>query len=497
MFVGIDCGTQGTKAVILDPVKKKTIGEGYAPHQLITGTQGRREQDPAWWVEALKSSLAAAIAQAKIDPKKIRAIGISGQQHGLVVLDKNGVPVGTSKLWCDTETDPQNEKILAVLGGRDASIAAIGNVVATGYTASKILWMRETSPALLDKARHIFLPHDYLNFWLTGEASCEYGDASGTGYFDVRTRQWSDAVLSILDPSGKIKDCLPPVLRAEQSAGVVRAAVAAELGLASDVLVASGGGDNMMGAIGTGNVKEGIITMGLGTSGTIYCYSATPPIDVTGRVATFCSSNNGWLSLICTMNVTSAVQSVQQLLSLDIPTLNRHLTDTPIGAQGLMLMPFFNGERTPALPTASASLIGATTDNFTAANLARATVEGASLGLRYGLELLADLGIRGSEIRLIGGGSKSPSWRQIVADMSGMQVVCPTEGEAGALGAALQALWCFETSRQKADVSLEEICNDYVRFDKASTTEPKEQSAREYKDLYARYCCELKRLYSV
>lgn len=497
MFVGIDCGTQGTKAVVLDPSAQRIIGEGYASHQLITGIHGRREQDPAWWIDALKSALSAAIVQSGIDPETIRAIGVSGQQHGLVVLDKDGIPLRAAKLWCDTETDPQNEEILKALGGRNASITAIGNVVATGYTASKILWMRENTPELLDKAHHVLLPHDYLNFWLTGEAACEYGDASGTGYFDVRQRDWSDAVLEVLDPGGKLRTCLPPLLRAEQAVGRIRPSIANELGLSAEVLVASGGGDNMMGAIGTGNVYEGIITMSLGTSGTIYCYSSTPPIDATGRVATFCSSNNGWLSLVCTMNVTSALQSVQQLLSLDIPGLNKHLADTSIGANGLMLIPFFNGERTPALPTASASLIGATTDNFTAANLARATVEGASLGLCYGLELLSDLGIRGSEIRLIGGGSKSPIWRQIIADLSDMCVICPTEGEAGALGAALQALWCFEMERSRQPVSLGDICDAYVRFDSAATAEPDRESVLRYRDLYVQYSHERSRLYGV
>lgn len=497
MFVGIDCGTQGTKAVVLDPSEQGIIGEGFASHPLITGARGRREQDPAWWVDALKSALSAAIVQSGIDPGTIRAIGVSGQQHGLVVLDKDGVPLRTAKLWCDTETDPQNEEILKALGGRDGSLAAIGNVVATGYTASKILWLRQHEPDVLDKAHHVLLPHDYLNFWLTGVAACEYGDASGTGYFDVRRRDWSDTVLELLDPGEKLRTCLPPLLRAEQAVGRLRPSSARELGLSTDVLVASGGGDNMMGAIGTGNVHEGVITMSLGTSGTIYCYSATPLLDASGRVATFCSSNNGWLSLICTMNVTSALQSVQHLLSLDIQGLNRHLADTSIGANGLMLIPFFNGERTPALPTASASLIGATTDNFTAANLVRATVEGASLGLRYGLEHLSDLGIRGSEIRLIGGGSKSPVWRQIVADLSGMRVICPTEGEAGALGAAVQALWCFETERSGQPVSLDDICDAYVRFDEAATAEPDQESVLRYRDLYRQYSHELSRLYGV
>ena len=186
MFLGIDCGTQGTKALILDADSGQVMGQGSASHHMISGENGRREQETGDWLTAFEQATAQALAQAGIDGQQILGIGVSGQQHGLVLLDADGQALRPAKLWCDTESTPQNERLLAELGGEQGSLDRLGLVIAPGYTVSKLLWTREHHPEIFERIAHVLLPHDYLNFWLTGQARAEYGDASGTGYFNVR-----------------------------------------------------------------------------------------------------------------------------------------------------------------------------------------------------------------------------------------------------------------------------------------------------------------------
>ncbi|NBI44010.1 xylulokinase, partial [[Haemophilus] felis] len=213
----------------------------------------------------------------------------------------------------------------------------------------------------------------------------------------------------------------------QQKAGVVRAEIAKLLGLSEQVLVASGGGDNMLGAIGTGNIQQGIVTMSLGTSGTLYAYTDQPLSDLPKEIANFCSSTNGWLPLVCVMNMTSANRNLMELLNIDVVKFNELIQQSPIGAKGISILPFFNGERVPALPEAKASILGLDAANFTQANLCRAMMESASFTLRYGLDLFRQAGLSTSQIRLIGGGAKSKKWRQMIADIMNTEVVCLQE----------------------------------------------------------------------
>lgn len=490
MYVGVDCGTQGTKVVILDPERGVIRGEGYAPHALVSEAGGRREQQPQWWTGAFEQAYRQAVERAGIDSATIRAIGVSGQQHGLVVLDEAGDVIRPAKLWCDTETAPQAAELLDRLGGEAGSMARLGLVLATGYTLSKLLWLRQHEPDNFARIAHVLLPHDYLNYWLTGEIAAEYGDASGTGYFDIRTRRWAPDVLALVAPDGRLERALPRLLEAHEAVGRVRPAIARRLGLGDDVLVATGGGDNMMGAIGTGNIGDGIVTMSLGTSGTIYASSALPPQRQHGLVAAFCSSSNGWLPLICTMNLTGVVNAVRGLFGLDLDAFNAAVAGAPIGAGGVTMLPFLNGERVPALPHASGSLLGLDLQNLVPANLCRAALEGTTFGLRYGLDLLQESGIACRELRLIGGGAKSALWRQMVADVMDARVVCPTVNEAAALGGAIQAAWC-DAVRHGEDVSLEALCDRFIAFDEENAVAPVAAHVAAYRDVYARYRREL------
>ncbi len=490
MFLGIDCGTQGTKAIVLDAVSGAVLGQGAASHSLISAANGRREQDVAQWISAAEQAIAGAIAEAGIDGEQILGIGVSGQQHGLVLLDDQGAVLRPAKLWCDTETSAENDRLLAWLGGESGSVQRLGVAIAPGYTVSKLLWTLEQHPQIFQRIDKILLPHDYLNYWLTGRCCSEYGDASGTGYFDIRRRGWDLELLQHIDASGRLCRALPELIEASQPVGEILGAVAQRLGINPRAQVSSGGGDNMMGAIGTGNIRPGAITMSLGSSGTVYAFAEHPPISEQPSVAAFCSSSGGWLPLICTMNLTNATSAIRELFGLDLAAFNAAVSSAPIGAQGVSMLPFLNGERVPALPHATGSILGLDATNLSQANLCRAVVEGVTFGLRYGLDLLRESGIEAAQIRLIGGGAKSPVWRQMVADIMNTPVICTEHTEAPALGAAIQAAWCHAQRGAHAE-TLESLCARCVSLDADSATRPEAHSVAAYHSVYQRYRSQL------
>lgn len=484
MYIGVDCGTQSTKVVVVDVERGTILGDASHPHHLDEAENGRREQAPAEWLVALKSAFSQAIERAGINAKQVRGIGVSGQQHGMVALDAHGDPVYPAKLWCDTETSAHNSDLVARLGGEAGCLEKLGLVLQTGYTASKVAWLRERHPNAYQRIATLLLPHDYLNFWLTGERVTEAGDASGTGYFDTRQRCWQREVFAEIAPELDPDRVLPRLLEAHEPAGLVRPVVAQELGLGDDVMVSSGGGDNMMGAIGTGNIIRGLVTLSLGTSGTVCAYSPNPVVCDSAMVANFCASHGGWLPLICTMNVTSATSRVRDLFGLDLAEFGKQVAKAPVGSEGVTVLPFFNGERVPMLPEAKGDFLGLSSLNMTQANLCRGVMEGATFGLRYGLELLGDLTAGASQIRLIGGGAKSSVWRQMVADITNTQVICPTITDAAALGAAIQAAWCDLNTQ---GVTLELLCSRLVHLDTASLTDPDAEHVDAYQVVYQRY----------
>jgi xylulokinase len=386
-------------------------------------------------------------------------MALSGQQHGFVPLDRNDQVIRPAKLWCDTSTAKEAEGIIQKNGGLRRLIQKTGNGLPAGFTASKIFWLKKHEPRNYAKLASVLLPHDYLNFWLTGEKTMEYGDASGTGFFDVRRRKWSEPVLRSID--SKLISFLPRLISPGGTAGDLSVSSAKVLGLPSGIPVAPGGGDNMMGAIGTGNVRPGVVTLSLGTSGTIYAYSDRPIIDPRGEVAAFCDSTGGWLPLVCTMNVTVATEAMGKALRLSHDQWTRLAARVPAGSNGLKFIPYLQGERTPNLPHAAASYQGLNLRNFTAGHIARATLEGITQGLDYGLQRLRSLGIRPQEIRLTGGGSKNPLWRQILADIFQVRVVKVASKEGAALGAALQVAWIIGGARQD---DLRKLCLRHVKL---------------------------------
>lgn len=478
--LGIDVGTQSVKVVFYDYECLETVAVASAPLDLNLGEGGQAEQQAHWWISAFSAALGKVDADVR---KSVRAIGVSGQQHGFVPIDSSGEVLAPVKLWCDTSTSEECEEIMQAFGGRQACIEQVGNPILPGYTASKIRWFRNAHPVRYRRMKTILLPHDYLNFYLTGERCMEAGDASGTGCLSIGDRSWSEVMLRAIDPDRDLADCLPSVRTDVEAVGTLRTVVAEQLGLPAGVAVSPGGGDNMMGAIGTGNVVPGVITMSLGTSGTVYAYAEQPVVDPRGNIAAFCSSSGGWLPLLCTMNCTVGTELMRELLDVDIATFESEIADAGRGAGGLLTLPFFNGERTPNLPDAKGCIIGLDGRNASRGNLLRSAVEGATFSLRFGISELANLGIRAEHIVLTGGGANSPAWRQIVADICNIPVVVLEQTEGAAFGAALQAV-----------AMLQEIGNDWKGFarehidrDERRCTEPRSSAVGFYEESYSKY----------
>ena len=483
LFIGIDSGTQSTKAVVLDLSEKKIIAEARAPHSLIAGLPaGHMEQHPREWTAALDTVIAQVAA--RIDCSRVSGIGVSGQQHGFVPLDAAGQVIRPAKLWCDTSTTKECELLTKKLGGPKAVIRTAGLAFLPGFTAPKILWLKRHEPANYKRLRHVLLPHDYLNYHLTGNYFMEPGDASGTALMDVRKRTWSKPVINAIDKN--LADWLPPLSASHQPAGLLRLALAQKYGFSPDVVVSAGGGDNMMGAIGTGNVAPGVVTASFGTSGTIYAYSAKPVVDPSGEIAAFCSSTGGWLPLLCTMNVTLVTELFRNLFNWDHAALEAAVASAPAGAGGLSLLPYFDGERTPNLPKGTGVLTGLTRATLTPGSLARAAMEGVTLNMNYGLRRLTALGIKPREIRVTGGGARSAVWRQMMADIFSVPVVAMAEDEGAALGAALQAAWCVAQSEERPE-KLTDLTAGVVAINEPTRCTPDPQRRALYQELQQKH----------
>jgi len=462
--IGIDSGTQSTKAVLMNVRTGRIVAEASAAYHLYEKADGTREQDPSDWIAAVEQTICSVIKAGKAAPDQVLGIGVSGQQHGFVPLDSRGKVIRRAKLWNDCSTQAQCEYLIKQLGGLKRTISAIGNTIPPGFTASKIRWLKEKEPRKYARLATILLPHNYINYWLTGEMAMEAGDASGMALLDVKKRAWSRKAIRALDNERNLAECLPPLQQAHEIVGTVRPDVARNLGVSVSCIVSTGGGDNMMSAIGTGNVREGVVTASMGTSGTIFAYADSPVVDTeTGEIAAFCSSTGGWLPLLCVMNCTVSTELVKSAFGLSNEQLTRAASRIAPGSDGVLLLPYFNGERTPNVPGGKGVFYGVTPLNFTPAHYCRASMEGAILGMNYGLERLKNLGITPTQIRLTGGGAKNKLWRQICADVFNTECRTLKNEEAAAFGGALQALWAFEC-RKTGQGSIENITDSFVRL---------------------------------
>jgi len=443
VFLGIDCGTQSTKVVLRDGATGVVVAVGRAPHELVERDDGTREQDPAWWIAALRIAVRDAMHDEKFE---IAGIGVSGQQHGLVCLDERDRPVRAAKLWNDTTTAPECEELTRRLGGEGRLLELTGNLLLPGYTAPKIAWLAAHEPEAYARTRRMCLPHDYLNLWLTGQFATEPGDASGTAYFDVRARRYSDAVLAAIDDRRDWRRTLPEVGPSLRIVGKLRREAAESLGLEPGIPVSAGGGDNMCAAIGCDVLVTGPVAMSLGTSGTVFAYRAEPAVDPRGEAAAFCDSTGGWLPLACTLNCTSATEWVRELFGMEHADVDAAITSGR--APELAFLPYLSGERTPNRPGGSGVFVGLRPDHGRDA-IVCAVVEGVTFGLAYALDALRRAGVAPAELTLIGGGSASDAWAQLCADVFELPVMRPAIVEAAASGAARQAQWAIEGKRPR------------------------------------------------
>ena len=482
IFIGIDSGTQSTKAVALDSESGKILASAQESYDLIRGLpSGHMEQHPEDWITATKNVITQCVNLLGESSEKIKAIGISGQQHGLVVLDENDQVIRPAKLWCDTSTVEQCLQFSNEFGGSSGLIRISGNNMLPGYTVPKVLWLKQNEPENYNRVRSVLLPHDYINFWLTGVKRMEYGDASGTGLLNITERNWCEDLIRFVGP--EMQDMLPEIGSSLSVHGVVKSDVQKECGLPNDVVVSAGGGDNMMGAIGTGNVKAGVVTASFGTSGTLYGVSDSPAIDENGEVAAFCDSTDKWLPLVCTMNVTVVTEQARELFGLSLNDMESAVSKVNPGSGGLTFLPYLNGERTPNLPNGKGVIHGLTTDNMRPDYLIRSAMEGATMGLAYGMNRFNEMGVNPTEIRVTGGGSKSPVWRQISADIFNASVVPLVTSEGASLGAAIQAIHCLQESEEN---NYESLCEKFVKVDNASRCEPNAENVSIYEELIDR-----------
>ncbi len=428
--LGIDVGTQGTKGLALDVDARAVLARGGSAYGLIEGLPvGAAEQHPDTWWRATVEVVRGLVRDLGPRAAEIRSIGVSGQQHGLVPLDERGSVIRPAKLWCDTSTSAEARELSQRLG----------RLIPTGFTASKILWLARHEPAHFARLRTVLLPHDWVNRQLTGRACMEAGDASGTGFFDVHARAFDARAMDAID--ARLAACVPELVAPDAPIGPVRDDVATELGLPRGVLVAPGGGDNMMSAIGAGATRPGVFVISLGTSATAFTQSPAAVVDPEGLIAPFCDSTGGWLPLLCTMNATGVLEEVraQAAPPNDHVSLAERAARVEPGCGGVIFVPYLAGERVPDLPNATGSIHGLRAGSLDPAVLYRAAIEGVSLNLAWGIERMRKLGIAVDSVRLVGGGARNPLWRQVLADVLDAPVTELAEVETGALGAALQA----------------------------------------------------------
>ena len=468
MWLGIDIGTGGSRALLVD--ERGGVRAGFtAPHEDMRMERPLwAEQRPENWWDAAVDAIRGVLAQAGVAGSEVKGIGLSGQMHGLVILDDAGTVIRPSLIWCDQRSQPQVDAVNARIG-RENVLRYIANPVLTGFTLPKLLWVRDHEPANFARVRKMLLPKDYVRFRLTGEFASEVSDASGTAVFDVVNRRWS---FEMMDGLGLDRAILPACYESSEVSGKVTPLVADLTGLAAGTPVVGGGGDQASSAVGNGIVEPGIVSCTLGTSGVVFAHMDQVAYDPAGRVHTFCHAvRDKWHVMGVTQGAGLSLQWFRNQLApgTDYDRLTAEAAESPAGAQGLFWLPYLMGERTPHLDaTARGGWIGLT-NRHTRADLIRAVIEGVSYSQRDCLDIVASLGVPLSSVRASGGGAKSAFWRQLLADILGTRVVTLETQEGSAYGAALLAL-----AGTGAYGSVQEVCRNAIRETESVSPRPVE-----------------------
>lgn len=487
-LVGIDIGTSGTKTLICDE-KGTILATATVEHPISSPQPLWSEQDPAHWWEATVKSIKTVLKKSMVNPTEVKGIGLSGQMHGLVLLDEANNVLRPAILWNDQRTGAECEEITSKIG-KERLIELVCNPALTGFTAPKILWVRKNEPQIYEKARKILLPKDYIRFRLTGEYATEVSDASGMLLLDVRNRRWSEQVLSALEID---KAMLPTCHESPEVTGKITAQAAQETGIPEGTPVVGGGGDQAAGAVGNGIVKTGVISATLGTSGVVFAFSDTVQTDPLGRVHTFCHAVPGKWHVMGVMlsaggsfqwfrnNLAELEREQAKKVGVDpYEILCEEAEEAVPGSEGLFFLPYLTGERTPhANPNARGGWIGLTA-RHTKSHLIRSLLEGVTFGMRDSLEIIRGMGIPITQIRASGGGARSEFWRQLQADIYGHPVCTINASEGPAFGVALLAgvgtgVWS----------SVEEACEATIRVE--TETQVDETRAAIYNAYYPIY----------
>ena len=487
-LLGIDIGTSGTKTILCDDTGKilASVTDEYPCYQPKPNWS---EQNPADWWNATRKTIRAAIEKAGVKASDVSGIGLSGQMHGAVLLDKDNAVLRPAILWNDQRTAAECRQITDTIGAARL-IDLTCNPALTGFTAPKILWVRNNEPKTYDRTMKVLLPKDYVRFCLTGAFATEVSDASGTLLFDVKNRRWSKEVLSALQIDASL---MPQCYESPEVSGKVTAAVAAELGIPAGTPVVGGGGDQAASAVGNGIVKTGVISATLGTSGVVFAFSDAVQTDPLGRVHTFCHAVPGkWHVMGVVLSAGGSFQwfrnnlgepekIIAQKEGVDpYDVLCREAAQAEPGSEGLFFLPYLTGERTPhANPNAKGGWIGLTA-RHRKSHMIRATLEGITYGMKDSLEIIKGMGVAINEIRVSGGGAASAFWRQIQADIYAADVVTINVTAGGALGVALLA-----GVGTKAFKNVEQACDAVIKVASRTTMNP--QTAEVYRKYYPIY----------
>lgn len=445
---GVDSSTQSCKVVIRDAATGEVVRTGRAPHP-----EGTEVAPDAWWAALLT---AVSDAGGLVDTA---AVAIGGQQHGMVVLDADGRVIRDALLWNDTRSAPAAAHLIAEYGA-EALAARSGSVPVASFTITKLRWLRDTEPVNAARVAAVALPHDWLTWRLRGygpageselgpvldELTTDRSDASGTGYWSPASGGYDrELLLAALGHDA----VLPRVLAAHDSPGVS----AAHAGIPAGLVVGAGAGDNAAAALGL-DARDGDVVVSIGTSGTVFAVTAAPAADATGTVAGFADAGGGFLPLVATLNAARILDAVARLLAVDHDELGRLALGAPPGAAGLVLQPYFEGERTPNLPGATATLFGMTLASTTREGLARAAIEGMLCGLADGLEAIERLGVTAARVLIIGGAAQNAAVAAIAAQVFPVPIAVPQPGEYVAFGAAAQAAWALTGVRPSWPVAV-------------------------------------------
>ncbi|HUG53683.1 MAG TPA: xylulokinase [Vicinamibacteria bacterium] len=479
LFLGIDVSTTGAKALLVDE-RGAVVAGATSPLTVSTPRPLWSEQDPQEWWTAVCLSVRRVLEEAKA-PAEVAAVGLTGQMHGLVLLDASRRVLRPAILWNDQRTAAECDEIRERMGGREQLVRVTGNDALTGFTAPKILWVRAHEPDVYARASLVLLPKDYVRLRLTGAAAMDKADGSGTLLFDLAARDWSEEVLRALEIP---REWLPPTYEGPEVTGTVSAEAAVATGLAAGTPVMAGGGDQAAGAVGAGAVSPGVVSLTLGTSGVVFATTEGALVEPEGRLHAFCHAVPGtWHLMGVTLAAAGSLQWYRDTCAPDQPfdALVAEAEEAPPGAEGLLFLPYLSGERTPYPdPLARGAFVGLTT-RHRRAHLTRAVLEGVAFSMRDCMGLFAQAGLRSvRQVRVAGGGARSALWRRIVASALGVELVTVNSTEGAAFGAALLAgvgagAWADVRSACEAAIAV------------TGRDRPEPEWQRAYEALYPRY----------